>query len=616
MAKQEKTAAEIYREERKARIAKAAKKNAKKSHKIILSKGAKKAIAVVIVIAIAAGIGAFAVNNSGVLERGKVAFNVGETEVTAAEYSYYYGNLFNYYFNYSYQYEQYGQGMGVMYTGYDFSKSPDEQAYAGEIEGVEEPTFADFFDYSAKENIKYTKAALAYAEEKGITLDENDLAEVEKSMEEMEASVKESGYSLPAYLRAFYGKGMSVGLLREITEEQKVVTKVETVATEEFAESYSDKKVEKEYSENLTIYGQVSLRNYVIKAEKVDVTKEAETEGEEPTVTQETTKETMADAKAKAESFVAKVTDEDSFKAAASEFEKEIGSETYKDMLTNDTLTLMKNTTYSDLSYDTTDEKFLDWAFAEDTAAGETYIVETEGTGYTVYMMVAPVHKAVDAYTYDVRHILFKFPEEEETAEEATEETEETKEEETEEVEVEKLDTAAYKDVTIDNRVDLEATGDKALYKQAQDVLVKYLEGDKTEDTFAALAMEYSADGNAEQGGIYEDVTEGYMVAEFEDWALTEGREYGDVGIVETQFGYHVMYFIDSTKTTWEDTIRADLANVDYSALRDELLAKDNVKIDGIVEESMTSTEEFFVKLAKQQIRNIQSHSADDGHNH
>ena len=608
MAKQEKTAAEIYREERKARIAKAAKKNAKKSHKIILSKGAKKAIAVVIVLAIAAGIGAFAVNNSGILERGKVAFNVGETQVTAAEYSYYYGNLFNYYFNYSYQYDQYGEGMGVMYTGYDYSISPDEQAYSlGEIEGIEEPTFADFFDYSAKENIKYTKAAIAYAEENGITLDETDLADVEASMEEFEASVKDSGYSLAAYLRAYYGKGMSVDLLKEITTEQKIVTKVETVATEEFAESYSDKKIEKEYSDNLTTYGQVSLRNYVIKAETTEIVSEPENEDEEPTTTTKITEEAMADAKAKAESFVSKLTDEESFKAVASEFEKEIGSETYEEMLTDDSLTLIEDATYSDISYDTTNEEFLNWVFGKDTAEGETYILEVSGTGYTVYMMTDPVHKAADAYTYDVRHILFQFPEEEETTEE-TEETEETKEDEkAEEVEVEKIDTAPYKDITVDIVVDLETTGDKALYKQAQDVLVEYLEGDRTEDAFAALAMEHSADGNAEDGGIYEDVTEGYMVAEFEDWALTEGREYGDVGIVETEFGYHVMYFIGSEKTTWEDTIRADLASVDYTALRDEMLTKDNVKIDGIVEESMTSTEEFFVKLAKQQIRNIQS---------
>ena len=140
MAKQEKTAAELYREERKARIAKAAKKNAKKQHKVILTKGMKKAIAAVVVLAIVAGIGAFSVSNSGVLERGKTAFYVGDVEVTAPEYGYYYSSAFNNYFQYSYQYDYYyGTGMGKLYTGYDYSVSPDEQAYGDKIEGVENP---------------------------------------------------------------------------------------------------------------------------------------------------------------------------------------------------------------------------------------------------------------------------------------------------------------------------------------------------------------------------------------------------------------------------------------------------------------------------------------------
>ena len=129
MANQEKSAAELYREERKERLAKAAKKNAKKSHNVVLTKKSKTAIAVVLVLALVAGIVAFSINNSGVLERGKVAFTVGDTEVSMAEYSYYYNSAFSNYFNYSYQYDYYyGEGMGAMYTGYDYSVSPDQQA--------------------------------------------------------------------------------------------------------------------------------------------------------------------------------------------------------------------------------------------------------------------------------------------------------------------------------------------------------------------------------------------------------------------------------------------------------------------------------------------------------
>ena len=208
-------------------------------------------------------------------------------------------------------------------------------------------------------------------------------------------------------------------------------------------------------------------------------------------------------------------------------------------------------------------------------------------------MMVAPVHKTPDDYTYDVRHILIQFPEETEEAEE------------TEEVEVELLDPSQY-EVTVDIDVDLDKTGNKALYKEAQTILEDYLAGDMTEEAFADLAKLHSADGNAADGGIYEDVTLGYMVSEFEDWAMEDGRKYGDVGIVETQYGYHIMYFIGTETTTWADLIRDDKGAADYEEFSLEIETADNVKIDGIVEESIASVEEFIVKLAKQQIRSIQ----------
>ena len=93
------------------------------------------------------------------LERGKVAFNIGDVEVTAPEYGFYYASAFNNYFQYSYQYDTYyGAGMGKLYTGYDYSKMPAEQKFSGEIEGVEDPTFADYFSHQAIESMKYVKA--------------------------------------------------------------------------------------------------------------------------------------------------------------------------------------------------------------------------------------------------------------------------------------------------------------------------------------------------------------------------------------------------------------------------------------------------------------------------
>ena len=589
MANQEKTAAELYREERKARIAKAAKKNQKKQNKIILTKKSKAVIAVLVVLAIALGIGGFAIGNSGMLLRGKVAFNVGEEEVSLAEYSYYYNSNYQEQYGYSAQFDQYyGAGMGAMYTGFDCGKTPDAQAYSGKIEGIENPTWADYFSYNAKRQIQYAKAAKLYAAEKGIELSEKDYAEIESTIESIEAQAKsgQQPYSLAAYLRLLYGKAMNPSAMRDIITQQLLVQKVSEVTMDGYKAEYTDEVVLKEYNKDLTVYGVVSLRSYVVNAEKVE-DKEKETSA--------VTKETMAAAKTKAESFASKVNSDESFKAVAYEFEKLAKNEKAEDMKTNDSLTLLKDQSYGANS---SDEKFNKWAFDKNTAVGSTYIVENADTGYTVYMMSEPVHTAPDATTYDVRHILISFPKAEEGKEE----------EKKDDVEVELLDASAY-DVTVDIDVDLEKTGDKETYKKAQDILKEYLDGDKTENAFAELAKKYSEDSNAEQGGIYTDVPKDKMVDEFENWSLAKDRKYGDVGIVESSYGYHIMYHVGAETTTWKDVIKTDLATEKYNDFAEKIIKEDNVKIENEDAAVIELANEELNRFAKLQIRNSQQQS-------
>ena len=589
MANQEKTAAELYREERKARIAKAAKKNQKKQNKIILTKKSKAVIAVLVVLAIALGIGGFAIGNSGMLLRGKVAFNVGEEDVSLAEYSYYYNSNYQEQYGYSAQFDQYyGAGMGAMYTGFDCGKTPDAQAYSGKIEGIENPTWADYFSYNAKRQIQYAKAAKLYAAEKGIELSEKDYAEIESTIESIEAQAKsgQQPYSLAAYLRLLYGKAMNPSAMRDIITQQLLVQKVSEVTMDGYKAEYTDEVVLKEYNKDLTAYGVVSLRSYVVNAEKVE-DKEKETSA--------VTKETMAAAKTKAESFASKVNSDESFKAVAYEFEKLAKNEKAEDMKTNDSLTLLKDQSYGASS---ADEKFNKWAFDKNTAVGSTYIVENADTGYTVYMMSEPVHTAPDATTYDVRHILISFPKAEEGKEE----------EKKDDVEVELLDASAY-DVTVDIDVDLEKTGDKETYKKAQDILKEYLDGDKTENAFAELAKKYSEDSNAEQGGIYTDVPKDKMVDEFENWSLAKDRKYGDVGIVESSYGYHIMYHVGAETTTWKDVIKTDLATEKYNDFAEKIIKEDNVKIENEDAAVIELANEELNRFAKLQIRNSQQQS-------
>lgn len=83
---------------------------------------------------------------------------------------------------------------------------------------------------------------------------------------------------------------------------------------------------------------------------------------------------------------------------------------------------------------------------------------------------------------------------------------------------------------------------------KAQELLDEWLAGDKTEDAFAALANEHSADtGSNTNGGLYSQLTaDTNFVEEFKQWYLDETRTVGDTGLVKSTYGYHIMYFSGS----------------------------------------------------------------------
>ena len=110
----------------------------------------------------------------------------------------------------------------------------------------------------------------------------------------------------------------------------------------------------------------------------------------------------------------------------------------------------------------------------------------------------------------------------------------------------------------------------------AKDLLARWESGERTEDSFAALAGENSTDpGSVDNGGLYTDVTEGQMVTEFNDWCFDDARRPGDTGIVETSYGYHVMYFVSrGLSSTWQETAAAAIAADRFAALSEGVEAE------------------------------------------
>lgn len=159
------------------------------------------------------------------------------------------------------------------------------------------------------------------------------------------------------------------------------------------------------------------------------------------------------------------------------------------------------------------DSEFFTWAFDGSRKANDTYTYANEdGTAQYVYLLISPA--AVDeSATVNVRHIL--------------------------------LTTDTY------------GSAEKAKAK-ADELLAQWKNGAATAESFAELAKEYSEDTSAADGGLLENAAPGDMVENFDAWLFEEGRQVGDSGVVESEYGYHVMYLDSFGLKVWE--AEADLA--------------------------------------------------------
>lgn len=192
-------------------------------------------------------------------------------------------------------------------------------------------------------------------------------------------------------------------------------------------------------------------------------------------------KKTAAD-----EMYAAAQEGEDAFIEAAYDHAPESSKESYED----ESYTLTTDASYSgtDLS---------NWLFDSARTENEAACIEVDGTYYVAIFLSRDTH---EFNLPNVRHIL----------------------------------------ISVSDSTDEDAKA--AALETAEAVLAEYEAGEHTEDAFAAIGDAAYADGTSAESARYENITPGQMVEDFENWCF-EDHEVGDTGIVETSYGYHVMFF-------------------------------------------------------------------------
>ncbi len=469
----------------------------------------------VAVVFVVVGIAAF-LGNSGIFQRNTAAMEINGVEYKPAQVSYYYRNAINSVANSSYS----------TYFGLDTKTAYDQQNIndtAKLLLGLSDEsivTWQDYFMYATKKTLINTQAVTQAAKEAGFTFTDEMNAEVQETLDTIKTYAKQNGMSTGSYLKAIYGKYMTVSLFQELLKSEELVQHYMTNYQAEL--TYTDDELEAFYAADKEHFDQADYEYLYISgatAAKTDADgKTIEATEEETAAAAQAARDCLADAEKR---------------VAAGESMEEIAN-------SYDNSTLISYRHVSNATTDGTD--VAKWAYDAARQAGDTTTIDTTAEGGVPTYYVALFHSAgrPEYPTVNVRHILI---------------------------------------TPNGSNSDTEAAKAEAKEK-AETLLQQWKDGEATEASFAALATESTADpGSAATGGLYENIRRGQMVQAFNDWCFDASRQAGDTGIVETSYGYHIMYFVSTGDTAWKVMAREEKAQEDVdayvAALVDGLEAKE-----------------------------------------
>lgn len=446
--------------------------------------------------------------------------------IPVSTFNFYFANAYNNLMSTQETYEQYGISLEDNNLDVDFDIPLSDQTTTNEDGEV--VTWLEYLNEQVLDSIKttymyYNEAVKANGgEEPEITDDQK--TELEDTLSQYKETAEGYGYTLSGYLVQAMGKGVNETVFRRESTISYIAQNYESEMRDTVTEKeYTDDDLQTYLDSNIDDFEAVSIRIFEAGSEDDAIS----------------FKNDLRSDGSNFSDLCVKYSDDTDFN---SEYyaQDEASTKLYA------TRSVLQNAGYAiataDHSHEDGEEHSddevleypgLDWLFSEDRKAGDIYQYST-----TVVYVLEPV-SVPEASSVNVRHILIA----PETDDDSSDKTSATAEQWA------------------------------AALESAHNIVNEFNSGDKSEDSFAELATENTVDtGSSSNGGLYENIVPGQMVDAFETWALDPDRKTGDVDIVQTQYGYHIMYFVGDTGTPiWKVNAESAISSEDATSAAEEL---------------------------------------------
>ena len=483
------------------------------------------------------------INRSGVIEKNTIVATVGEHKLNTVVMNYYfYGAVNTTYTNASNTYGDYAETY-LKSTGLDLTKPLDEQI-RDEKTGQ---TWADYFLDTALETAKGDYALYDLAMADNFQLTEDMQTSIDNAMMNMQLSAAFSGLGdTDAYLRNLYGNGSTMENYEQFLTVSSIAAGYYNAKVDSM--EYDDAAIRAYEAEKFDNYSAYSFSSYYLPYTDFLT---GGTKGEDGKTTYSDAEKDAARKAAEAASLV--LTDA----TTAEELDKAIAAlEVYADDEKKPT-----STPNTDVMHTSLHEDYAKWLAEKDRKAGDVKVFpntvkSTDADGKEIevtngyYVLMFQSRNDNLEKLANVRHILFNFE-------------------------------GGTKD---DKGNTTYSDAEKAAAKEkAEKLLQQWKDGEATEESFIALVADNTDDGgSAKTGGLYEDIhRNSNYVENFRNWAVDDSRKPGDTGIVDSSYGYHVMYYVGDDELTYRDfMITNEMTSEDITEWYEGIL-KDVTVVEG-----------------------------------